>query len=125
MLPQTPEGFDARYGVKALVNTEALELDRAGKRVRVRGPAGERWVEYDRLILAQGGNPIRPPLPGSDAPHVFKLWTVPDMDRLHGFIDEHRPKTAVVVGGGSLASKWPRRFRSGGSERASSSCCRP
>ncbi len=86
LLLQTPEGFDRRYRIDAKVNTEALEIDRAGKRVKVRGPSGEEWLPYDKLILAQGGNPILPALPGSDAPHAFKLWTVPDMDRIHSFI---------------------------------------
>ena len=31
LLLQTPEGFDRRYCVKVLVETEALEIDRAGK----------------------------------------------------------------------------------------------
>ena len=114
LLLQTPEGFDARYGVKAQVNTEALEIDRAQKRVRVRGPQGDSWLEYDKLILAQGGNPIMPPLPGHDARHVFKLWTVPDMDRLHGFIDELKPKTAVVVGGGFIGLEMAEAFQKRG-----------
>ncbi|MFZ5442438.1 MAG: FAD-dependent oxidoreductase [Myxococcota bacterium] len=102
LLLQTPEGFDRRYGVKVRVNTEALELDRAGRRVRVKSAAGEEWLAYDKLLLAQGGTPIRPPLPGADQPHVFTLWTVPDMDRLHTFIDEQKPEHAVVVGGGFI-----------------------
>jgi len=102
LLLQTPEGFHERYRVKVLLNTEALELDRKGKRVSVRGPRGQAWLTYDRLILAQGANPIAPSIPGSDARHVFQLWTLPDMDRLHAFINEQRPKTAVVVGGGFI-----------------------
>lgn len=102
LLLQTPEGFDRRYRVKVLVDTEALEVDREGKRVRVRGPQGESWLAYDRLILAQGSNPVMPPIPGVDAPHVFRLWTVLDMDRLDRFINDLAPKTAVVVGGGFI-----------------------
>jgi NADPH-dependent 2,4-dienoyl-CoA reductase/sulfur reductase-like enzyme/rhodanese-related sulfurtransferase len=116
LLLQTPEGFDARYGVKVHVRTEALELDRAGKRVRVAGPEGERWIPYDKLILAQGGNPIMPALPGADAPHVFRLWTVPDMDRLDGFIESAKPRTAVVVGGGFIGLEMAEAFRSRGLE---------
>jgi NADPH-dependent 2,4-dienoyl-CoA reductase/sulfur reductase-like enzyme/rhodanese-related sulfurtransferase len=111
LLLQTPEGFDARYGVQVHVNTEALELDRGGHRVRVKGPQGERWLAYDKLILAQGGTPIVPPLPGHDAPHVFKLWTVPDTDRLHAFLLEGKPKTAVVVGGGFIGLEMAEAFR--------------
>jgi NADPH-dependent 2,4-dienoyl-CoA reductase/sulfur reductase-like enzyme/rhodanese-related sulfurtransferase len=102
LLLQTPEGFDARYRVEVRVGTEALEIDRAGRRVRVRGPQGEAWLPYDALVLAQGGLPVMPSLPGADAPHVFRLWTVPDMDRLDGHLTERKPASAVVVGGGFI-----------------------
>jgi NADPH-dependent 2,4-dienoyl-CoA reductase/sulfur reductase-like enzyme/rhodanese-related sulfurtransferase len=102
LLLQTPEGFDARYGVRVLLETEAIEIDRPGKRVLVRSKDGESWLAYDKLILAQGGNPITPSMPGADAPYVFKLWTVPDMDRMHAYIEKDKPRTAVVVGGGFI-----------------------
>ena len=102
LLLQTPEGFDARYGVKVLVDTEAVEIDRQGKRLLVRGKGGDSWLSYDKLILAQGGNPIAPSMPGADASYVFKMWTVPDMDRMHAYIEKAAPKTAVVVGGGFI-----------------------
>jgi NADPH-dependent 2,4-dienoyl-CoA reductase/sulfur reductase-like enzyme/rhodanese-related sulfurtransferase len=102
LLLQTPEGFRRRYGVEVQVDTEALELDRAGRRVRVKGPGGERWLAYDALVLAQGGAPLRPPLPGLERPHVFTLWTVPDMDRLQRALVEKKPRSAVVVGGGFI-----------------------
>jgi NADPH-dependent 2,4-dienoyl-CoA reductase/sulfur reductase-like enzyme/rhodanese-related sulfurtransferase len=114
LLLQTPEGFDRRYRVAVLVNTEAVQLDLSGRRVLVRGPGGERWLAYDKLILAQGGLPIMPDLPGAAAPHVFRLWTVPDMDRLHGYIQEARPGSAVVVGGGFIGLEMAEAFRKRG-----------
>ncbi|HTN51101.1 MAG TPA: FAD-dependent oxidoreductase [Anaeromyxobacter sp.] len=116
LLLQTPEGFERRYRVKVLVGTEALELDRAGHRVRARGPDGERWLSYDKLILAQGGNPIAPSMPGADAPHVFRLWTVPDMDRIQARLEGERPATAVVVGGGFIGLEMAEAFRNRGLE---------
>ncbi len=110
LLLQTPEGFESRYGVKVLVETEALEIDRAGKRVRVRGPEGESWIPYDSLILAQGGTPVMPAVPGIDAPHVFRMWTVPDMDRIHAFIDSRKPATAVIAGGGFIGLEMAEAF---------------
>ena len=62
----------------------------------------KRSYEYTKLILAQGGKPIAPPLPGADQDHVFQLWTLDDMDRIHNFINDKKPKTAVVVGGGFI-----------------------
>ena len=110
LLLQTPEGFDSRYAVKVLLRTEALEIDRAKKRVRARGPAGERWFPYDKLILAQGGSPVVPSIPGSDAEHAFNLWTVPDMDRLDGYLTEAKPSSAVVVGGGFIGLEMAEAF---------------
>jgi len=110
LLLQTPEGFDSRYGVKVLVETEALEIDRAGKRVRVKGPDGESWLGYNALILAQGGTPVLPPVPGIDSPNVFRLWTMPDMDRILAFIEADAPASAVIAGGGFIGMEMAEAF---------------
>ncbi len=110
LLLQTPEGFDARYRVRVLVNTEAVAIDRAAKQVTVRNAEGESRLPYDRLILAQGGSPLLPPIPGIDAPNVFRLWTVPDMDRLHEHLKASGAKSAVVVGGGFIGLEMAEAF---------------
>jgi NADPH-dependent 2,4-dienoyl-CoA reductase/sulfur reductase-like enzyme/rhodanese-related sulfurtransferase len=43
-----------------------------------------------------------PPIAGSDADHVFRLWTIPDMDAIHKYINESAPKSALVIGGGFI-----------------------
>jgi NADPH-dependent 2,4-dienoyl-CoA reductase/sulfur reductase-like enzyme/rhodanese-related sulfurtransferase len=110
LLLQTPEGFDSRYGVKVLVDTEAVEIDRPGKRLRIRGPGGESWLEYDSLVLAQGGNPVMPPIPGVDSANVFRIWTVPDMDAIHEFVESRKPATAVIAGGGFIGLEMAEAF---------------
>jgi NADPH-dependent 2,4-dienoyl-CoA reductase/sulfur reductase-like enzyme/rhodanese-related sulfurtransferase len=110
LLLQTPEGFDARYQVRVLVNTEAVAIDRAAKQVTIRNAEGTSQLPYDRLILAQGGNPILPAIPGIDAPNVFRLWTVPDMDRLHENLKDSGGKSAVVVGGGFIGLEMAEAF---------------
>lgn len=114
LLLQTPEGFDARYGVKVLVGTEALEIDRVGKRLRVAGPGGESWIEYDKLILAQGGNPVMPPIAGMESPNVFKLWTVPDVDGIKAYIEARSPASALIAGGGFIGLEMAEAFRERG-----------
>jgi len=110
LLLQTPEGFDARYGVRVLVNTEATAIDRASKQVLLRNANGETALPYDQLILAQGGNPVLPAIAGGKAAHVFRLWTVPDMDRLHDYLDKAQPRSAVVVGGGFIGLEMAEAF---------------
>jgi NADPH-dependent 2,4-dienoyl-CoA reductase/sulfur reductase-like enzyme/rhodanese-related sulfurtransferase len=110
LLLQTPEGFESRYGVNVWVDTEAVEIQRGPKRVRLRGPQGESWLEYDALILAQGGAPVMPRLPGMDAPNVFRLWTVPDMDRIQEHINTQKPTSAVIAGGGFIGLEMAEAF---------------
>ncbi|MCX8013607.1 MAG: FAD-dependent oxidoreductase, partial [Rectinema sp.] len=102
LILQTAEGFFARYRVKVMLNTEAVRIDTQEKQVIVRTSGGESRVAYDKLILAQGGSPVRLPIEGIDSPNVFNLWTIPDTDRIEAFIREHSPAHAVVVGGGFI-----------------------
>jgi NADPH-dependent 2,4-dienoyl-CoA reductase/sulfur reductase-like enzyme/rhodanese-related sulfurtransferase len=103
LLIMTPQKMWARSRVRAHVNHEVLSIDRSGKTVRVRrGDGSEETFPYDRLILSQGARPIVPPIPGADLPNVFTLRDVPDMDRIIAFLDERRPRTAAIIGGGFI-----------------------
>jgi NAD(P)H-nitrite reductase large subunit len=70
---------------KRKTETEAIGTDRGAKVLRVKGPSGGSQLAYDALILAQGGSPIIPEIRGVDAPNVFTLWTLADMDRLDSY----------------------------------------
>ncbi len=101
---QSPESFNDEYQTDVHIYTTATEIDRENKIVHtVDTRTGEKkQFEYTKLILAQGGKPIAPPLPGADQNHVFQLWTLDDMDKINAFITNQHPKTAVVVGGGFI-----------------------
>jgi NADPH-dependent 2,4-dienoyl-CoA reductase/sulfur reductase-like enzyme/rhodanese-related sulfurtransferase len=96
--------------VKVLTGTEAVEIDRTEKRVRIRGQEGIAFLAYDKLILAQGGSPVVPPIEGAASPNVFTIWTIPDMDRIHEFIDSRKPESAVIAGGGFIGLEMAEAF---------------
>ena len=104
LILQSPESFNEQYNTNVHIFTTATEIDRENKIVHaLDSRTGEKKsYEYTKLILAQGGKPISPPLPGADQDHVFQLWTLDDMDKIHNFINDEKPKTAVVVGGGFI-----------------------
>jgi NADPH-dependent 2,4-dienoyl-CoA reductase/sulfur reductase-like enzyme/rhodanese-related sulfurtransferase len=102
LLLQTPEGFFSRYRVQVRTNTEVVEIQRNRKQVIARTSSGDESIPYDKLILAQGGSPVVPDLPGIQRDHVFTLWTIPHMDRIHKFIEEEKPAAAVIAGGGFI-----------------------
>lgn len=104
LILQSPESFDDQYQTAVHIHTTATEIDRENRIVHaVDSRTGEKkHYEYTKLILAQGGRPIAPPIPGAEHNHVFQLWTLEDMDKITSFIDNSKPKTAVVVGGGFI-----------------------
>jgi NADPH-dependent 2,4-dienoyl-CoA reductase/sulfur reductase-like enzyme/rhodanese-related sulfurtransferase len=104
LILQSPESFNEQYQVEVHTHTMVTAIDRAGKKVTaldVRN-GDSKSFSYDKLILAQGGRPVKPEIPGAESDHVFSLWTLEDMDKIHAFIQEEEPETAVVVGGGFI-----------------------
>ena len=67
---QTPASLHAMLNLRVLANTEATDLDRTARTVTVvdRMSGQQSTLPYDKLILAPGAAPLRPPLPGIDHP---------------------------------------------------------
>lgn len=104
LILQSPESFNEQYGVEVHTNTVVSAIDRQAHFVKALDTrSGEsKTFAYTKLILAQGGRPVKPTLPGSNLDHVFTLWTLDDMDRIANHLKEKNPKNAVVVGGGFI-----------------------
>lgn len=104
LILQSPDSFNKQYQVDVHTNTRVTSIDRKNKTVStLQTHTGlEETHEYDKIILAQGGRPIKPDITGADSDHVFSLWTLNDMDRIHDFIKDNNPKEAVVIGGGFI-----------------------
>jgi len=110
-LLSTPAGVvrDAAFfakvkNVNVRSRTEALEIDRDRRRVRVRDLAGgeETWVEYDALVIATGARPVVPPIPGIDLANVTPVHTVPEAERIKALVASGGGRNAVIIGGGLI-----------------------
>ncbi|MCM0083505.1 FAD-dependent oxidoreductase [Geomonas sp. Red32] len=104
LLLQTPQSFHARFRVDVRTGHEVVAVDADAKKVRVRetGTGKESEESFDKLLLAPGGSPVRPPIPGCDLPEIHTLWTIPDTDRLHELLSGRSVSRALVVGGGFI-----------------------
>ena len=104
LILQSPESFKEQYQVDVNVNTRVTGINRQDKTVTtlnvITGEINKH--KYDKLLLAQGGRPIKPNIEGADLDHVFTLWTLNDMDNIYRHIEEKSPKNAVVIGGGFI-----------------------
>jgi NADPH-dependent 2,4-dienoyl-CoA reductase/sulfur reductase-like enzyme/rhodanese-related sulfurtransferase len=103
LLVVTPERLRTRFKLDVRVRTSVEAIDRAAKKVRVRDLASGREYEesYDKLILAPGAAPLRPPLSGIDLPGIFTLRNLQDVDRIKARMDQG-VKQAVVIGAGFI-----------------------
>jgi NADPH-dependent 2,4-dienoyl-CoA reductase/sulfur reductase-like enzyme/rhodanese-related sulfurtransferase len=111
LIIMTPEKFWDRSRVRAYVNHEVLSINRSAKTICVRKPDGKLHdVPYDKLVLSQGAKAIVPPIPGANLPHVFTLRDIPDMDRIAAFVNEGKPRHAVVIGGGFIGLEMAEAF---------------
>lgn len=106
----TPAGVvrDAAFfqnvkNVKVRSGAEAVEIDRAGKRVNVKTLATgeEEWLPYDKLVMATGASPVLPPIPGIDKKNVLTLHAVPSAEKLKELLSRGA-KDAVIIGGGLI-----------------------
>ena len=101
---QTPESFWQRFRIEVRVHNEVTAINPAAKTVTVKRLDDESvYTEsYDKLILSPGAKPVRPALPGIENSRIFTLRTVEDTYRIREYLTHHKPKKAVVVGGGFI-----------------------
>ena len=104
LIVNTPASFEKLTGVRVVTETEAVKVNRQEKTVEaVSTVTGERSVYgYDKLVIATGASPIKPPLEGMDLEGVFFMRTPKDAITLRERIEAGDVKRAVVVGGGFI-----------------------
>ncbi|MDC0937212.1 FAD-dependent oxidoreductase, partial [Pirellulales bacterium] len=103
LLVVTPDRLKTRFNLDVRVRSSVEAIDRKAKTVRIRNLASDREYEesFDKLILAPGAAPLRPPISGIDLPGIFTLRNLQDMDRIKAVVDDG-VKEAVVVGAGFI-----------------------
>lgn len=86
------KSLDDYAGIETLLGEHVLRIDPQCRTAEL--TTGPR--RFDALILATGGSPVVPPVPGTSGPDVLCLKTLTDADIIAG----HSAREAVVVGSG-------------------------
>lgn len=90
-------------GLRLILDHRATAVDPVAKRVQASGPGGQDInLAYDRLIIATGTAPVRPPIEGTERPGVFFLHTVGDSRAVQRHLLHRSTGSAVIVGGGDI-----------------------
>jgi NAD(P)H-nitrite reductase large subunit len=100
------------FNLDIRTNTEVVSINRSEKQITVKrtmagSESGEdefSTVKYDKLILATGAQPVRPPIPGIDLEHVYTLRTLQDLDKVERFLSSTSRVVnhATIVGAGFI-----------------------
>ena len=86
------------------LGTRVEEVIPSSKSIRT---ADGTQYSFDKLLIATGGKPIVPPLPGVDKEGISTLKTMEDAERIYRFTG----RKAVVIGAGSIGVESSISFR--------------
>jgi len=111
LLVTTPDKLRERFGLDVRILTQVESIDCQARKLTIRNLQTQQLYEesYDRLILATGAAPIRPPIQGLDLPGVFQLRSMQDTDRIFEHLKGAR--SAVVVGAGFIGLEMVENLR--------------
>ncbi|WP_189641917.1 FAD-dependent oxidoreductase [Deinococcus piscis] len=97
---RTPEQMRGR-GISVRLGHRVQGVDAQAGTVTVCGPDGAVTAEpYDRLLLATGSEPVRPPFAQTDLRGVHLLKTIPDGQALEETL--RSSKRVCIIGGGYI-----------------------
>ena len=106
----TPESIKEKRGIDVLIHTEAQRIDKEKRIVYAIKDGKEVEFEYDKLLVSTGASPIKIPFPGVDLFGIFQMRLVEDGIAMKNYIEENRPKRAVIVGGGYIGLEFAETF---------------
>ena len=99
LITYTPEYFRKERNIDVRTGARAVAIRHPQREVLLE--LGER-VRYDRLVIATGARCDTSGIAGSTEAHVFTLHTIEDAERIRRFLQERRPRRAVVIGAGYI-----------------------
>lgn len=115
---QSPESFNSRFNVDVRNLSEVTALDRQNKKVKVLDLRTDKEYDedYDYLIISTGASPVIPDIKGVDSDKVFTLRNIPDTYRIKEYVDQYKPHSALVIGGGFIGLEMTENLKNAGLE---------
>jgi NADPH-dependent 2,4-dienoyl-CoA reductase/sulfur reductase-like enzyme/rhodanese-related sulfurtransferase/anti-sigma regulatory factor (Ser/Thr protein kinase) len=99
-----PIFFQQVKNVHLMNQTEAVEIDHKKKQVRVKHllDGAELLLDYDKLVLATGSEPVMPDIEGIKLGNIFTLHGVADAEGIKSALERGKARDVVIVGGGLI-----------------------
>ena len=98
LVAYTPEYFRKERNIDVRTGARVVAVSHPRREVVLESGAG---VSYEKLVIATGARCDKC-VAGNLPPHAFTLHTLDDAARLRTFLEDRKPRHAVVVGGGYI-----------------------
>lgn len=104
LIARSPEVFRSKQDIDVRTRHEVVGIDTDARTVTVRDLEADEEAEhgYDQMLIATGAIPLRPPIPGIDAPGVFGVQTLDHGQAVLDALADRDPQQAVVIGAGYI-----------------------
>ncbi len=102
LIVYTADFFREKRNIDVRLEHEAIEIEPGRKCVQaLHHTAQPVVIGYDKLVIATGGAPEHA-VPGSDLGGVFTCNDLEGTIRLRDFVEQQRPRRAVIIGSGYI-----------------------
>ena len=91
--------FYEKTNVNAILGSPVDKIDIDRRKVIL--DSGKE-IDYDKLLIAAGGEVAYPPIKGLDLDGVFTFKTLSDTEKIYRWIEENDVRDCVVIGGGFI-----------------------
>ncbi len=104
LIVRSADVFRQKQAIDLLTGHRVEHIEPKNRRVSgTNQRTGESFsIFYDRLLIATGGRPVLPDLPGFDLPGVLALKSLSDGKAIRAHIETHRVEKAVIIGMGYI-----------------------
>lgn len=108
----TAQEFRDKYQVEVRLEHEVTKIDSENKKLLYKnlktGESGK--YEFDKLIIATGASPIKPPFKGLDLENIFTLRSIEAAVQIKEAIQKDKVKNAVIIGAGLIGLEMAESF---------------
>lgn len=111
LVVRSAETFRRKLGIDLRTGHRAERIDRTARTVVGRTSDGAPFsVPYDRLLIATGAEPVRPPIAGLDLDGVFVVKNLEHGRWIKTYLRDRQAKRAVILGMGYIALEMAEAF---------------
>lgn len=104
LIVRSPETFRDKYNIDVRTLHKVLEVDTDSKSIKVLDKVKNETFrhQYGQLLIATGGKAYCPDVEGYGDEGIFGISTLKSGIRLESYLEEKKPETAVIIGGGYI-----------------------